>query len=106
MKIAKITLLSACAIVGFALAGHASATITYAEAYASVDGFPTDSHSITAGPGGAQTSAGQVIPSPVGDVFVSAEAASVPGALHAAGVARANLPTNAQLQALARWSDW
>lgn len=101
MKIAKITLLSACAILGFALAGHASATITYAEASASVNGFPTDSHSITAGPGGAQTSAGQIIPSPVGEVFVSAEAASVPGALHAADVTRANLPTGAVARALA-----
>ena len=85
--------------------GNASATTTGATASAFVSGT-TVSRSMTAGSEGTQVAADQVIPSPIGDVFVSAEASSIPGALRAAGVARTSgSPGGFQAQASSMWAD-
>lgn len=94
--------LSACSAM---IAGNATATTTGATASAFVSGI-TVRQSFTAGAEGTQATAAQVIPSPIGDVFVTAQASSVPGALRAAGVARTNgSPGGFQGLASASWAD-
>ena len=83
----------------------AIATTTGATASAFVSGA-TVSQSFTAGPAGTQAAANQVIPSPIGNIFVTAQASSFPGALRAAGVARTDgSPGGFQAQASSSWAD-
>ena len=94
--------LSACSAM---IAGNATATTTGATASAFVSGIAVR-QSFTAGAEGTQATAAQVIPSSIGDVFVTAQASSVPGALRAAGVARTNgSPGGFQGLASASWAD-
>ena len=105
MQTSRALLLSALSILGLAGAGQALATTTYADASAFAGGT-TDHQFITAGAEGAQVSANRVIPSPIGDAFVSAQASSFAGALHAAGTARTGgAPGGFQARALASWVD-
>lgn len=86
-------------------AGPAGAVSTGATAEAFVSGT-TVKQEKTGGAAGAQASAAQVIPSPLGDVFVSSQASSLPGTLGASAVARTNgAPGGFQGQASATWSD-
>lgn len=89
-----------------ALAGnYCEAATTGAAASAFVSGTSV-TQSITAGAEGAVASAAQVIPSPAGDVFVTAAAMSKPGVLRAAGVARSSGSSGGfQAQASASWAD-
>ena len=101
----RALLIGALSALSALLAGNAVATTTSATASAFVNGA-TVRQSFTAGAEGTQASADQVIPSPIGDVFVSAQASSVPGALRAVGVARTNgSPGGFQGQASASWAD-
>ena len=87
------------------LAGNAVATTTSVTAEAFVSGT-TVRQSFTAGAEGTQATASQVIPSPFGDAFISAQASSLPGALRAAGVARTNgSPGGFEGDASASWAD-
>ena len=105
MKTSRILLSNALSVVGLAIAGHAVATTTHAEAHAFVSGN-TVTQSVTAGAEGAQASAAQDVPSPYGDVFVSAQASSAPGTLSAVGVARTTgAPGGFQGSASASWAD-
>ena len=98
-------IVGALSVIGALISGNSAATTTSATASAFVSGA-TVRQTITAGAKGATATAAQVIPSPIGDVFVSAEASSVPGALGAAGVARTNgSPGGFQAQASASWTD-
>lgn len=84
-------------------AGLAATTTANASAFVSGTTV-SDSHSTTTGV--AQAAAAQVIPSPLGDVFVSAAASSMPGTLSASGSARtAGMAGGFQGQASANWSD-
>lgn len=84
---------------------NSNATITGATAAAFVSGT-TVRQSFTVGPEGTQATASQTIPSPIGDVFVSAQSSSIPGAVRAASVARTDGSTGGfQGQASSWWSD-
>ena len=99
------SLARALSILGALVCGNTMATTTGASASSFVSGT-TISQSVAAGAEGAQASANQLIPSPIGDVFVSAEASSVPGALRAASSARTNgTPGGFQGHASASWAD-
>lgn len=101
----RALVISTLSALGSMIAGNAVATTTGATASAFVSGA-TVRQSFTAGAEGTHATASQVIPSPIGDVFVSAQASSVSGALQAAGVARTNgSPGGFQGQASALWAD-
>ena len=104
-KSSSALLIGALSALGAMVACNAGATTTGATASAFVSGA-TVSQSFTGGAEGTQATAAQVIPSPIGDVFVSAQASSIPGALRVAGVARTNgSPGGFQAQASASWAD-
>jgi len=89
---------SAASMIGLAIGSHAAATTTQADARAFVNGTSV-TQSVTAGAEGAEASAEQVVPSPYGDVFVSAQAGSYPGRLRApprAGPCPSRPPAGAQ----------
>lgn len=87
------------------VAGPAGAVSTGATAEAFVSGT-TVKQEKTGAAAGAQASAAQVIPSPLGHVFVSSQASSLPGTLGASAVARTNgAPGGFQGQAWATWTD-
>ena len=100
MRIFRTLTISALSALALAFAGPTAAVTTFAQVVA-VTGARTagDLHSASGGAEGAQISAGLVIPSAAGDIFISAEAASIPGALHAAGVARNGVITARGTQA-------
>ena len=101
----RILMSSIVPALGLLLSGHAIGTTTRADASAFVSGG-TQSQTNTGGPGGAQASASQVIPSPAGNVFVSAQASSFPGTLRAVGVARTDGTAGGfQGQGFALWAD-
>ena len=101
----RALLIGALSALSAMLAGNAVATTTSATAAAFVSGT-TVRQSFTAGAEGTQATASQVIPSPFGDAFISAQASSLPGALRAAGVARTNgSPGGFEGDASASWAD-
>lgn len=104
-RMSNAVLVGAISVLCAGLSGNAVATTTTATASAFVSGV-TVSQSLSGGAEGTHASAAQVIPSRIGDIFVSAEASSVPGALRATGVARTNgSPGGFQGQASASWAD-
>lgn len=83
----------------------ATATTTGASATASGAGV-TVQQSFVGGAQGTQASAAQTFPTPYGDAYLSAEAASLPGALRAAGASRSGgAPGDFQARASASWAD-
>lgn len=108
MRIFSILTTGALSMLTLAFPGPTVAVTTLAQVMA-VTGARTaaDLHSASGGAGGTQISAALVIPSAAGDIFISAEAASIPGALHAAGVARNGVITGrcTQAEAYAFWGD-
>lgn len=90
-------------LAGPAAAASTSASATYVGDRPAVT---TDTKSFTGGPTGVAVGVGTTIPSPVGDVFMSAQASSSLGALGAAGTARSEgLAGSFQGYASAAWSD-
>ncbi len=90
-----------------ALTTHAIATTTGATAYVAVEGFDTIINTVSAGAGGAHTVADRLVTAPGGEplVKVGAEASSRPGELAVTGIALGYVPTTAQAQGQAIWSD-
>ena len=106
MKYKTSYLSAASFLLAFGAVEHASAVVTYAEATANLAGEIPIMNTVTAGAEGAQTSADLVVSGILGDVFLTAQALSRPGALLVAGVARSTVPnTNAYAATQAVWAD-
>lgn len=90
------------------LAGPAAAASTSASATFVGDrpAVTTQTQTLTGGPTGVAAGVGTTIPSPIGDVFMSAQASSSLGALGATGSARSEgLAGSFQGYATATWTD-